>query len=85
MSGLFFRLRILSILYLNICRVLVMDVTESCNIQCPHCWEVIELIIDCTQERQEYIEDCSVCCQPMTIHVEIKNSGEILLDVEQAC
>lgn len=25
--------------------------------------------MDCSVERQEYIEDCSVCCRPMVVTV----------------
>lgn len=39
------------------------------TIQCPYCWELIELIIDDCGESQQYIEDCSVCCRPMRIEV----------------
>ncbi len=34
---------------------------------CPHCGESITLLLDLSVESQEYIEDCSVCCQPMTV------------------
>lgn len=34
---------------------------------CPHCGETILLFLDLSVESQSYIEDCSVCCQPMTV------------------
>ena len=34
---------------------------------CPHCGEAITLFLDLSIEEQSYIEDCSVCCQPMTV------------------
>ena len=43
--------------------------TQSAVVQCPYCWEQVELVVDCSVERQEYIEDCSVCCRPMVISV----------------
>lgn len=39
----------------------------STDIMCPHCGETITLFIDLSVEAQTYIEDCSVCCQPMEI------------------
>jgi hypothetical protein len=39
------------------------------SIQCPYCGEQIEVIVDCSVRRQEYIEDCSVCCRPIVITV----------------
>lgn len=41
--------------------------------QCPYCWEEIELVIDCTVDEQEYVEDCSVCCQPILVQARIEN------------
>jgi hypothetical protein len=37
------------------------------EVSCPHCGEVITLFLDLSVEEQSYIEDCSVCCQPMTV------------------
>jgi hypothetical protein len=49
--------------------------TES--IQCPYCWEQIELVVDCSVGDQEYIEDCSVCCRPIMVSVT-SSEGEVL-------
>lgn len=34
---------------------------------CPYCGEPIELVIDASAGDQEYIEDCFVCCRPITV------------------
>jgi len=39
-------------------------------ISCPYCGETISVLIDCSVEQQEYIEDCQVCCRPITIKVQ---------------
>jgi hypothetical protein len=36
-------------------------------VTCPHCGETILLFLDLSVESQSYIEDCQVCCQPMTV------------------
>ena len=41
----------------------------SSDIQCPYCGEQIEVFVDTSVSRQEYIEDCSVCCRPIIIAV----------------
>ncbi|MEN8177904.1 MAG: CPXCG motif-containing cysteine-rich protein [Pseudomonadota bacterium] len=46
-----------------------MNSVESLFISCPYCGETIEILIDCSVHRQEYIEDCSVCCRPITLRV----------------
>jgi hypothetical protein len=36
------------------------------DVTCPHCGEPIDTWPDLGGgERQEYIEDCSVCCRPI--------------------
>ncbi|WP_320415834.1 CPXCG motif-containing cysteine-rich protein [Methylomonas montana] len=55
----------------------IMQNLPTANIQCPYCWETIEVLVDCSVERQEYIEDCSVCCRPITIIVE-SSDGDVV-------
>lgn len=45
-----------------------MPAVESASIQCPYCWETLELAIDPSVADQEYVEDCHVCCQPILVH-----------------
>ncbi|MFM7121626.1 MAG: CPXCG motif-containing cysteine-rich protein, partial [Gammaproteobacteria bacterium] len=40
---------------------------EPAAVQCPYCWETIELLVDCSIDDQEYVEDCSVCCRPIVV------------------
>lgn len=48
---------------------------ESTRVQCPYCWERFEILVDCSVESQEYIEDCEVCCRPIQFEVEIDDDG----------
>jgi hypothetical protein len=57
-----------------------MPGTQLAALQCPYCWESIEVVVDCSVEEQEYIEDCSVCCRPITIAVTA--SGDEILSIE---
>ena len=43
----------------------------SARVQCPHCWEYFELLVDASVDSQEYVEDCEVCCRPIDFIVEI--------------
>jgi hypothetical protein len=52
-----------------------MSLEESVEITCPYCGEPVVLVIDCSVESQEYIEDCQVCCQPITLSVTIGEDG----------
>lgn len=48
---------------------------EEKVIQCPYCWESISVLVDCSVEMQEYIEDCQVCCRPIVFDVSVDEEG----------
>lgn len=48
----------------------------TAEVSCPHCGETILLFLDLSVEEQSYIEDCSVCCQPMTVSYAVTD-GEL--------
>jgi hypothetical protein len=47
------------------------------EVDCPFCGEMITIFVDPSQERQSYIEDCSVCCRPIQFQVECEE-GELV-------
>ncbi len=49
---------------------------EVIPIACPYCGERVEVVVDCSIESQEYVEDCSVCCRPIELGVSINHEGE---------
>ncbi len=53
-----------------------MTEEKAVEVDCPYCGETIELLIDASQEKQDYVEDCQVCCRPMKVHAEIDAEGE---------
>ena len=57
---------------------------DTVEVMCPHCGESITLRIELSVESQSYIEDCPVCCQPMTVSYTTQ-AGELSdLQVEAA-
>jgi transposase-like protein len=43
---------------------------ERLDLSCPYCGEAVELTVDDTAaNRQSYVEDCPVCCQPWQVQV----------------
>ena len=44
-------------------------------IDCPYCGESIEILIDASIPEQQYIEDCQVCCRPITLTVSVEDDG----------
>ena len=49
---------------------------EAAEVTCPYCWETIELSLDLSAGDQSYIEDCPVCCRPMTVRLTVGEDGE---------
>ena len=40
---------------------------------CPYCWQEISFLIDNSELIQTYIEDCEVCCNPISVKFEIED------------
>ncbi|ABL65744.1 CPXCG motif-containing cysteine-rich protein [Chlorobium phaeobacteroides] len=51
-----------------------MNIVETVSVQCPYCGEIVEMQIDCSEGDQEYIEDCEVCCHPLSVIVTVGDS-----------
>jgi Cysteine-rich CPXCG len=49
---------------------------DTAEVACPYCGETITLFLDLSIESQTYIEDCSVCCQSMTVSYSTE-AGEV--------
>lgn len=54
-----------------------MDCVVPIEVECPHCWEIFTVEVDTTQGSFETVEDCSVCCAPMTLRVACR-SGQVM-------
>ncbi len=49
---------------------------SAVTVQCPYCFQLVEVTLDpYGGERQEYVEDCEVCCRPWTLRVTIDGDG----------
>ena len=48
----------------------------TAEVTCPYCGETITLLLDLSVDEQSYIEDCSVCCQPMNVSYRVED-GEL--------
>ena len=53
---------------------------EEVPVQCPYCGEEIFLEVDTSAGSQHYVEDCSVCCQPMVVKLRAEG-GEFAVEV----
>ena len=57
-----------------------MSALESVLIQCPYCWETLDISVDPTVPEQEYVEDCQVCCQPIVLTVQLEEGRVVSVD-----
>jgi len=58
-----------------------MNLLQEQSISCPYCGEIIEVLIDPEDSDQEYIEDCQVCCRPISFNITVQNDGELVIHV----
>ena len=50
------------------------------NYTCDACGEEIVIPLDLSAgTRQNFVEDCPVCCRPNVIHVEVEEDGSVRL------
>jgi len=52
------------------------------DVECPYCGEVISLVLDASAGPQRYIEDCQVCCRPITVDLDVDTDGDALVRVQ---
>lgn len=57
---------------------------EEATITCPHCWEEITVLVDVSVDGQSYVEDCSVCCRPITITYSAEDGELLSVEAEAA-
>jgi hypothetical protein len=57
-----------------------VEALQTIMLQCPHCWETVELVVDCSVPEQQIVEDCSVCCSPILITLKLGEDDELYAD-----
>ncbi|TMO08485.1 CPXCG motif-containing cysteine-rich protein [Pseudoalteromonas sp. S327] len=55
------------------------QLTEK-SISCPYCGESIEVLLDAADIGEQYIEDCQVCCKPISF-VVFEDEDELKVNV----
>ncbi len=58
-----------------------MNCLEDHEITCPYCGEKFEVLIDMQDMGQQYIEDCQVCCRPITFSITEDAQGQLNVSV----
>jgi hypothetical protein len=47
------------------------------DVACPYCAELITVRVDLSAGAQTYIEDCQVCCQPISLSLSLTDEGQL--------
>lgn len=53
-------------------------------LRCPYCGERVTVLVDHSVDVQTYIEDCEVCCRPITLTVVVdEDEQRVRLEVRR--
>ncbi len=66
----------------NIELVSVSELLTEAAVTCPYCWELLDIVIDHTDEENQQVIDCQVCCQPIVIRIHYAD-GNLELQAER--
>jgi hypothetical protein len=50
---------------------------DSIFVRCPFCGERFEALADASGGEADYIEDCPVCCRPISLHLRTGADGSL--------
>jgi transcription elongation factor Elf1 len=40
---------------------------------CPYCWQTVSVLLDLSVTQQQFVEDCEVCCHPISFSYETED------------
>ena len=61
------------------------EVGGEYDASCPHCGEPVSIFLDPAGGTvQDYVEDCMVCCRPMSVSVRFMGGGQAEVSVNRA-
>jgi len=60
------------------------ELLEEHSLYCPYCGEIVAVNVEPLAEREEYVEDCPVCCRPWTVSVLRDPSGATSVELRRA-
>lgn len=50
---------------------------------CPFCWQEISMLLDPSVDNQSYVEDCEVCCNPISIELRFENRELVSFEMNE--
>ena len=53
-------------------------------VRCPYCGETVDIVLDPgSGTKQDYVEDCEVCCRPWQVTVRYDETGAADVPLDQ--
>ena len=52
------------------------ELEQFVDVDCPYCAELLTVRVDLSAGAQTSIEDCQVCCQPISMSVFLTDEGK---------
>ena len=59
-----------------------MDPMTECAFVCPYCWQPLEILVARQDLPAELVEDCQVCCRPISLTILITADGGLSVNAE---
>ena len=56
---------------------------EEYQFTCPHCWQLISVMLDLSVGGQSMIQDCEVCCNPLEITYAVRDGAVDAFEVRE--
>jgi transcription elongation factor Elf1 len=50
--------------------------------QCPFCWQQISMMLELTAGAQAYVEDCEICCNPISLSYEAEDGALVTFSAD---
>jgi hypothetical protein len=61
-----------------------LNYVVDAEIECPYCGESFTINVDTSQGDHTMIEDCTVCCRPMSIELQCAPGEVVGVDVTRS-
>jgi len=59
-----------------------MSLQNEYPILCPYCGQSIGIMVDQSIGQQQYVEDCQICCRPITFHIDLSDRDDPLIEAQ---
>lgn len=59
-----------------------VELLKAVSVMCPYCGDATDITVDCSIDFQHYIEDCVVCCRPISFSVSVDEHYDVQVNAQ---